>query len=109
VKTAQARSQVGAIARDQALRLAGYVRSAVARVVAYRCRPALPHRSRLVARMRARSVCAGRDRRKRAIDGSVRTFGLVRQTSEIIIEIGVLDLDEIAAFERINAGLYLRP
>ena len=46
-----------------ASRLTATRRIAAARTAAYRRRASIPHRSALVARIRARSACAGRDRR----------------------------------------------
>jgi hypothetical protein len=68
-----------------------------------------PQRSPLVARIWARSIWAGRARRNRAFDlARALLAGRRRQPFEILFEIGVLDLREVAAIERIDAHLDLR-
>jgi hypothetical protein len=109
VKAAQARLQVGAIARDEASRLVCHDAHCSRE---NRCVAALPHAT---PSFKTGGKNAGEIRLRRARQtearhvGSARAFGCGSQVSDIIFEIGVLDLDEIAAFKRIDAGLYLRP
>ena len=58
--------------------------------------------------MLARSICAGRASRNRAIRPSARAFQRPRQPFKVLFEIGIIDLGEIAPFERIDAGFDLR-
>ena len=58
--------------------------------------------------MLARSICAGRASRNRAIRPSARASERRRQPFEVAVEIGIIDLGEIAAFERVGASFDLR-
>src|SRR5690606_7458114 len=75
---------------------------------AYLCRPSMPQRSALVARMLARSICAGRASRNRGIRLARVPVNRRRQPFEVAFKIGVIDLGEVAAFERIDPSLDLR-
>jgi hypothetical protein len=86
-------------------------RIAAARAAAYRCRLSAPQRSALMERMLARSICAGRARRNRAILRKCLAdspHGGGCEAFEVAYEIRVVDLSEFAAIDRMNAGLDLR-
>jgi hypothetical protein len=109
VKAAQARLQVAAITSDKAPRLIchdAHCRRENRGVAALSlCAPSLKTGGENAGEIRLRGTRQTEARHVR----SARAFASARQAPDVILEIGVLELDEIAALECVDAGLDFRP
>ena len=83
-------------------------RIAVTSSPAYRRLASSPQRSPLVMRICSRSACAGRESRNRPTASAGAPRWPSAETPHVRLEVRRVDLHELAALERIDAGLKLR-